>query len=124
MIFLFERLNVYKRALDYANKVIHLTQGFPSEFIFLRDQFRRAATSICLNIAEGNGRSYPKERSNYFVIARGSSCECVPIIDLCVRNQLIRREARLELRGETHKIIALLNGLIKRTRADAQEGKQ
>ena len=116
MIFLFEQLDVYKRALDYADRVIHCTNGFPREFTFLRDQFRRAATSICLNIAEGNGRFHPKERSNYFVIARGSSCECVPIIDLCVRNQLITKGTRAELRGEAGEIFAMLNGLINASR--------
>ena len=60
MIFLFERLNVYRKALDYADRVIRCTKGFPREFVFLRDQFRRAATSICLNISEGNGRFHPK----------------------------------------------------------------
>jgi four helix bundle protein len=56
MGFMFEKLEVYQRALDLAGKISGLTEGFPEKHHHLLDQLRRASLSICLNIAEGNGR--------------------------------------------------------------------
>ena len=69
MAFLFEKLGVYERALEFADRVIQLSRAFPRDYFFLADQLRRAATSISLNIAEGNGRFYQKERNQFFTIA-------------------------------------------------------
>ncbi|MBI2091385.1 MAG: four helix bundle protein [Deltaproteobacteria bacterium] len=33
---------------------------------YLSDQFKRATSSVVLNIAEGNGRLSPKERRRFF----------------------------------------------------------
>ncbi len=111
---LFEDLRVYQAALDCAESVIRLTRTFPSDFSFLKDQFRRAATSISLNIAEGNGRTHPGDRNRFFVISRSSCCECVPIIDLCVRNGLIDEEVRLQIRQLLKELLTMLNGLVRR----------
>jgi four helix bundle protein len=52
----FEKLIVYQRALGYVDFVYKITGTFPRQETFsLTDQFRRAAASICLNIAEGSG---------------------------------------------------------------------
>ena len=113
-MFYFENLKVYRNAVDFADDVIKLTKRFPHEFGFLKDQFRRSATSICLNIAEGNGKFYQKERNQYFTVARSSCCECVPIVELCVRNDLIRTRSGEKLRMALGQIFAMLNGLIRR----------
>ena len=112
--FLLEDLKVYRTALDYVDSVIHLMRTFPSDFRFLKDQFRRAAASISLNIAEGNGRTQPSDRNRFFVISRSSCCECVPIIELCLRNGLINEEVQLQLRLDVKEILTMLNGLVRR----------
>ena len=48
----------------------------------LKDQLRRAAISIVLNIAEGSSRFSQADRKNFFVIARRSSFECNAVLDL------------------------------------------
>ncbi|MCD4652904.1 four helix bundle protein, partial [bacterium] len=72
MAFLFEKLKVYQKSVDFAESVISLTQSFPKGFYFLRDQLNRASTSIAANIAEGNGRFTRPDRRQFFGIARGS----------------------------------------------------
>ena len=48
----------------------------------LRDQLLRAASSICLNLAEGTGRPSPKEKQRFYSIAFGSLREVQAIMDL------------------------------------------
>ena len=72
MAFAFEKLLVYQKAIDFADRVCQLAGGFPRGFWFLADQLNRAALSIATNIAEGNGRFTKADRRNFFGIARGS----------------------------------------------------
>lgn len=57
---MFEKLDVYQKAVDLADEITVLTERFPRSYGFLVDQFSRAALSIATNPAEGNGRfTYP-----------------------------------------------------------------
>ena len=50
----FQKLDVYQKALDFAERVFRVTERFPQPVQFsLGDQFRRASLSICNNLAEG-----------------------------------------------------------------------
>ena len=113
MEFNFEKLEVYKKALNFANSIYNMTSKFPKEERFvLVDQFRRAAISISLNIAEGQGCSN-QEFKRYLKIARGSVKECVALISLSeLRKYLLASEA-LELRNDCTELSKMLSGLIK-----------
>ena len=114
MGFMFENLEVYKRAVDLAEKISGLTESFPPKgHSHLIDQLRRASLSISLNIAEGNGRWHVKERKNFFWIARGSVFECVPLLELCKRKGLITDENCGDLKQELESLAKMLSALIK-----------
>ena len=89
MPFMFENLDVYKKAIDIADELSTLTESFPKGNYYLSDQLNRAVLSIATNIAEGNGKYHKADRINFFRIARGSAFECVPILELCKRKKLI-----------------------------------
>jgi len=113
---MFEKLEVYQRAVDLAEKIAALTETFPAKgYYHLIDQIRRASLSISLNIAEGNGRWHAKERKNFFWIARGSVFECVPVLELCRRQKLITEEKHTELKTELEVLSKMLTALIKGT---------
>lgn len=92
MAFAFEKLVVYQKAVTFADACCSLTRDYPRGYFFLADQFNRAALSIAANIAEGNGRFTKPDRKNFFGIARGSVQECVPLLDVAVRQGLTDRE--------------------------------
>ncbi|MBT3235795.1 MAG: four helix bundle protein [Bdellovibrionales bacterium] len=48
----------------------------------LRDQFDRASSSICLNLAEGSGKETAKDKCRFYHIAKGSLRECQAILEL------------------------------------------
>jgi len=85
MAFAFEKLLVYQKSIDFAEHVCQRNEQFPRGYGFLVDQLNRAA----LSIAEGNGRFTKPDRKNFFGIARGSVQECVPLLELARRRQIL-----------------------------------
>ncbi len=109
----FENLKVYQKALEYVDFVYKTTKEFPKEELYsLTDQFRRAATSICFNIAEGSGGS-KTEFKHYLKISRRSSRECVAITEVAHRQTYIRKTERSESRSRCIELSKMLNGLMK-----------
>jgi four helix bundle protein len=111
-VFLFEKLEVYQKALAFAERVSGLTADFPRGSWYLADQLNRASLSISLNIAEGNGRWTVADRRNFFAIARGSVHECVPLIELCRRKGLLGDLLCEELKAELVTVAKMLSALI------------
>ena len=92
MPFTFEKLQVYQKSVDFADAICRLTESFPRGYGFLVDQLNRASLSVATNIAEGNGRFTKPDRKNFFGIARGSVQECVPLLELARRRNLLSEE--------------------------------
>ena len=79
-MFDFEKLNVYSKSKVF-NKSIHSFLIGHKLDRTTKDQLRRASFSIMLNIAEGSGRFTNRDKRNFYIIARGSTYECVAIFD-------------------------------------------
>jgi four helix bundle protein len=78
-MFRFEELKVYEESINLSGWVYEITNHWPkSEMFGLTDQFRRAAVSVSLNIAEGTSRS-KKDFGHFLDMSRGSCYECVAI---------------------------------------------
>lgn len=112
MAFMFEKLDVYQKAVDLADEIAGFTEGFPRGYRFLVDQLNRAALSIATNLAEGNGRFTKPDRRNFFTIARGSAQECVPLLEIARRRGLVQEPVALALREQLEVIARMLSGLI------------
>jgi len=113
MAFMFENLQVYQKAVDLADQVASLAEGFPRGYYFLVDQLNRAALSIATNLAEGNGRFTKADRRNFFTVARGSVQECVPLLEVARRRGFVNETRHAELRAELEVIAKMISGLIK-----------
>lgn len=77
-----EDLDVYQIAIDFIAESHSLLAAWPRGYGELKEQLRRASTSIVLNIAEGYGRRRTEDRRRFYNIARGSAHECGAIIDV------------------------------------------
>ncbi|HEY9047355.1 MAG TPA: four helix bundle protein [Ohtaekwangia sp.] len=73
----FQDLIVWQRAHQFVLSVYKYTSVFPKEErYFLTSQFRRAATSIAANIAEGFAKRTKPDKIRILNIAQGSLEEC------------------------------------------------
>jgi four helix bundle protein len=81
-IFDHERLDVYRLSIGYVAFSYRIAKSLCGMNRPARDQWLRAAQSIPLNIAEGNGKQSLKDKNRFFEIARGSALECASIHDV------------------------------------------
>jgi four helix bundle protein len=112
--FIFEKLEVYQKALDFAEQVSKLTSVFLRPGWHLVDQFNRASLSVALNIAEGDGRRTGADRGRFFITARGSVHECIPLIEMCRRRDLLPPDVCAQLKREAEVLAKMLSGMIRR----------
>src|SRR2546429_9061445 len=109
---MFENLQVYQKAVDFADRIASHTEDFPRGYYFLVDQLNRAALSIATNLAEGNGRFTKADRKNFFIIARSSVQECVPLLEVAQRRGFIAADDHVNLKSNLEEISRMLSGLI------------
>jgi len=77
-MFTFEKLEVWQKAIAFADSVYAVTQAFPADERFgLTNQMRRAAVSISSNLAEGTSRISKQDFARFIEIATGSVFEVV-----------------------------------------------
>ena len=94
-----------------------ISKKFPKEEMFgLTNQFRRAATSIVLNIAEGSGCESPKEFSKFLNYALRSKHETVACLDIAEQLGYISRDESGKLKRELEEISSMIVGLSRSIR--------
>ena len=112
-VFNFEKLEVWRNAMDLAKETYSLIRLFPAyEKYSLADQLRRSSTSVALNIAEGHGRHHNKDFKRFLFNARGSLFETVTCLKLAVSLQYIDPSVANDILNKCKYILRQLNGLI------------
>lgn len=120
-IFDHEKLKVYQKALEFVKWSQNILKGIKKNST--TDQFDRAADSIVLNIAEGNGKYSSKDRCRYFDISKGSSLESAGCIDLLYIKEMISKDVQTEGKQKLKEIVSMLMGLIKSNSDRVYEGE-
>ena len=70
------KLDVYLLSLKLVKEIYLVTARFPAEEKYvIVSQLRRAAISVCSNIAEGAARRSKQEKKRFYEIARSSAVE-------------------------------------------------
>ncbi len=113
-MFNFEKLDVWQRAIDFADLIYNHTRRFPSEERFgLTNQMRRAAVSISSNIAEGTSRMSQTDFGRFIEIATGSVFEVVSQTFIGRRQGFLNEEDFRALYLAADEIGRMLSGLRK-----------
>jgi four helix bundle protein len=109
-IFNFEKLLVYQKSLEYIDFVYDLTEKFPHHELFgITSQYRRAANSIALNIAEGSGGT-TKEFVNFLRISKRSIKECIVCTISEKRHYIKETDAKIS-RNQLTELSKMVSGL-------------
>lgn len=110
----FRNLQVWQRAIGFVVFIYKLTDNFPeNERYGLVDQLKRAAVSICLNIAEGSGAGSDPEFSRFLRMAQRSAYEVMAALEIAIKLKIIKKEDAEQALDEVDQLSAMLSGLIK-----------
>src|SRR6266853_6868648 len=114
VMFNFEKLDVWQKAIDFADLVYNHTRDFPADERFgLTNQMRRAAVSISSNIAEGTSRMSQTDFARFLEIATGSVFEVVSQCFIGRRQEFLTEEGFRALYSAADEIGRMLSGLRK-----------
>ena len=111
-MFKFEKLEVWNKAIDFADSVYWSTKSFPVEERFgLTNQMRRAAVSVSSNIAEGSSRSSDVDFARFVEIGTGSLFEVVSEATVARRQHLLHKDNFDLLYQDAETLGRMLSGL-------------
>jgi four helix bundle protein len=108
-----EKLEVYREAIAFVGWISFVLEN-AVKVGDIRDQLDRAANSIALNIAEGNGKFALKDRCRFFDIAHGSSLECAAGLDVLVAKNKLTPDQIRPGKERLQRVVRMLMGLIKK----------
>lgn len=109
IIFRFEKLEVWQKAIDLSVDIYHTTEKFPkSEQFSLTDQLRRAITAVAANIAEGNGRKTGKDKAHFTTISYSSLMETMNHLILAFKLNYIDEDTLLSYRIKINQLAGML----------------
>ena len=111
-MFNFEKLDIWQKAVEFADFAYVMTAAFPGDERFgLTSQMRRAAVSTSSNIAERSSRSSRQDFARFMELATGSLYEAVSQANIARRQCLITEADCLRLYGLCDKQSKMLSGL-------------
>ena len=110
----FEDLIAWQESRLLVNKLYKITSNshFSKDYS-LRDQIRRASTSIMFNIAEGFDGGSDQQFIQFLTYSLRSCSEVQSILYVCVDNNYIENEDFKSFYEQAKKIRKLCAGLIK-----------
>lgn len=107
-----QKLDLWRKAIDFVLAIYRLTERFPKEEKFgLTSQMRRAAVSVAANIAEGAARTSVKEFMQFLSHSQGSASEVDTELVIAFRLGYLPEKGYLDLSGDLDDIGRMLTRL-------------
>lgn len=111
-MFRFEKLDVWQKAIVFADSVYAVTATFPSDERFgLTNQMRRASVSVSSNIAEGSGRSTNPDFARFVEIAYASVMEVVSQCYIAHRQKMLGDDQVDTIKQQADELARMLSRL-------------
>ncbi|HVN56848.1 MAG TPA: four helix bundle protein [Bacteroidales bacterium] len=115
MSFKFENLNIWQKAMDFAEDIHELSKKLPDEeFYNLSSQIRRAAGSVALNISEGSIGQSNAEFKRFINMAIRSLAEVVTCLHKASRRNYVSNEKFMDLYDKAFNLMNMQNGFKKK----------
>ena len=110
----FEDIKAWQKARELVNEVYSASNsGLFAKDFGLRDQMRRAAVSIMLNIAEGFARKTSREFCQFLIIAHGSAAEVQAALYVAVDQSYVTSEQFEQLYVAADETSRMIKGFSK-----------
>ena len=111
-MYAFENLDAWKESRKLVVAVYQLLDKFPNfEKYALCDQIRRSIVSVPSNLAEGSGRTSPKEQLHFYEISYGSLMESYNQLILAADLKYISNDELEGIFPQIDTVARMLNGL-------------
>ena len=108
-----KKLDLYQLSLQLVKEVYAVTQNFPSEERFLIvNQIRRAAISVCSNLAEGSARKSKQEKIRFFEISRSLAVEIDTQFEISLLLQYVQQNQTDQLEKYLESVFRMTSKLI------------
>lgn len=108
-----KKLDVYQISLQLVKEIYTVTQNFPPEERFLIvNQVRRAAISVCSNLAEGSARKSKQEKIRFFEISRSSAVEIDTQLEISLLLQYVQHSQTDQLEKYLESVFRMTSKLI------------
>lgn len=108
----YKQLDLYKEAKALVKMVYGLLKKFPREEQYaLCDQLRRAVISVPSNLAEGTGRTSPKDQAHFLEMAFGSLMEVDCQLDIAQELGYMSEEDLDKANVQISRVAAMLSGM-------------
>lgn len=110
----FEKLDVWQEVRLLTKEIYKDTRVFPNEEKFgITNQMRRAAVSVCSNIAEGSSRTSAKDQAHFYQLSYSSLMELMN--QTIIANDLgyLTNEEEKKYRLKVEKTANMINALRK-----------
>ncbi len=105
-------LDVWLVSMDLVDEVLRRMKAMPPDEFDLKRQIKRAAISIPSNVAEGWCRKDRQQAyQNHVSIAMGSGGELDTELEVCFRNNLLRRDDGKEITALLGRVRPMLRRL-------------
>ena len=116
----YKQLDVYKESKALVKIVYVVLKKFPREEQYaLCDQLRRAVISVPSNLAEGTGRTSPKDQAHFLEMAFGSLMEVDCQLDIARELGYMSDEDLNKVNAQISRIAAMLSGMRRKRLADS-----
>ena len=108
-----KKLDVYGIALNLTKEIYEVTKTSPKEEQFvLISQLRRAAVSVCSNLAEGSARISKADKRRFYEISRSSLVEIDTQFEVSLILGYLKKEQLLKLEGYIESVFRMLSKMI------------
>lgn len=107
-----ERLDVYREALEVV-RWISDNHTLEHASVKACRRLDTLATSIVLNVAEGNGRFSTRERKNFLEIAHRAGIRMAAQADLCLQRKQVAASSVAEVKDHLLHVVRMTGAMVK-----------